>query len=129
MLATGWMVFVENTSEASIRQLIRFLVDAAYPLFSDLNPEAFYGGVLAFSAVTMMAVTSNDSSVAHLGHKTWGWLHRVLDYFIAIMFLFTYLGKLEQTFFWPFAAMAVAVFVLRFMDRLLKRNTRSARGV
>lgn len=182
IVATGWMVLVESASEASIRQLIRFSVDVAYPLFflsfcasalyglfpsevtryllrnrrytglsfsalflwhgaliytlAQLHPEPFfseltaatlYGGAPIFFAVAVMAATSNDASMARLGRKAWGRLHRVLGYLIAIMFLLTFLGKLDQIFFWPFAAMALAVFVLRVASSLLMRNTRNAR--
>jgi len=37
----------------------------------------------------------------------------VLGYLIATVFLATYLGKLDQLFFWPYAVAAVVVFGLR----------------
>jgi len=83
------------------------------PFFSQLTDELLYGGLLTFSLVALMAVTSNDFSVKHLGRKAWSRLHKLLGYFVAIMFLLTYLGKLDQLFFWPYALAAVGVFVLR----------------
>jgi len=83
------------------------------PFFSQLTDALLYSGLATFSAVALMAVTSNDGSVKQLGRKNWSRLHKLLGYFIAIMFLLTYLGKLDQLFFWPYAAVAVGVFGLR----------------
>jgi len=92
------------------------------PFFSELSSAALYSGVLTFSVVALMAATSNDSSVKYLGRSVWSRLHRVLGYFVAVMFFLTYLGKLDQAFFWPFSAAALAVFVLRGMSRWLERD-------
>jgi len=83
------------------------------PFFSQLTDGLLYSGLLTFSLVALMAATSNDFSVKHLGQKAWSRLHKVLGYLIATIFLVTYLGKLDQLFFWPYALAAVGVFVLR----------------
>jgi len=96
------------------------------PFFSELSNIALYSGVLTFSVVALMAATSNDYSVKYLGRPVWSRLHKVLGYFVAVMFLLTYLGKLDQVFFWPFAAAALAVFVLRGMRGWVERNPQPA---
>jgi len=83
------------------------------PFFSQLTDVLLYSGLLTFVVVALMAITSNDFSVKQLGRKAWSRLHKVLGYFIAIMFLLTYLGKLDQPFFWPYALAAVGVFGVR----------------
>jgi len=83
--------------------------------------------VLTFSVVALMAATSNDSSVKYLGCPVWLRQHKVLGYFVAVMFLLTYLGKLDQAFFWPFSAAVLAVFVLRGMSGWVKRFPQPAR--
>jgi len=98
------------------------------PFFSQLTDELLYGGLLTFVVVALMAITSNDFSVRLLGRKAWSRLHKVSGYFIAIMFLLTYLSKLDQLFFWPYAIAAVGVFGLRLGRWFVVRQGRAGQS-
>jgi len=98
------------------------------PFFSQLTDGLLYGGLLTFSVVALMAASSNDFSVKRLGRKAWSRLHKVLGYLIATIFLVTYLGKLDQLFFWPYAIAAVGVFGLRVGRWFVVRQGRAGQG-
>jgi len=98
------------------------------PFFSQLSDELLYGGIATFGAVALMAASSNDFSVKHLGQKAWSRLHKLLGYLIATIFLVTYLGKLDQLFFWPYAAAAVGVFGVRVGWWFVVRQGRAGQG-
>jgi len=52
------------------------------------------GGGLGYVAMYAMALTSNDNAVKKLGLKRWKQIHWFGANYIAVIFAFTYVGKL-----------------------------------
>lgn len=61
----------------------------------DLSRAA--GGAVGYFALGLMMLTSNDAAVARLGPKNWKRLHRVGLWYLWIVFLMTYVGRLQGT--------------------------------
>lgn len=84
------------------------------PLLTDLTNTTIYIGIIAFSFTALMTLTSNNSAVKLLGRKLWSTLHTMGGYYLVTVFTLTYLSKLENIYFWPYALMAVSLLLLRF---------------
>ena len=70
---------------------------ALYRVSSDfkgsLNAVTLVGGGIAYAFTAAMALTSNDASVAALGHERWRRLHTVGGWYIWIIFAQSYLPR------------------------------------
>ena len=62
------------------------------------NPDidTLAGGGLAYLAMYIMALTSNDNAVRKIGFKRWKLIHKVGANYIAFIFAFTYLGRVTR---------------------------------
>ena len=62
------------------------------------NPDTITlaGGGLAYVAMYAMAFTSNDKAVKKIGFKKWKLIHQIGTNYIAVIFAFTYLGRLTN---------------------------------
>jgi len=92
---------------------------------SGLTPDSLtvLGGGLAYVAMYVMALTSNDKAVKKLGLKRWKLIHKLGAYYIAFIFAYTYLGRLtgEQNSSVEFSllfSIIIAAFALRVLHFL-----------
>ncbi len=53
------------------------------------------GGGIVYVFVALMALTSNDAAVRILGPRRWSLLHATGGYMIALVFAYSYFGRLE----------------------------------
>lgn len=78
----------------ALAHFIHLAALTAYFIVSAENPGtvAIIGGGLAYIFIALMAVTSNNAAVRHLG-RNWKRLHTVGGWYIWLIFLNSYLGR------------------------------------
>jgi methionine sulfoxide reductase heme-binding subunit len=86
------------------------------------NLVTLAGGGVAYLAMYLMALTSNDWSVRRLG-KNWGRLHTFGAYWIWGIFSFTYGTRVAsgKLFFLPELVLALAALTLRLLPQSARR--------
>ena len=91
------------------------------------------GGGLGYVAMYAMALTSNDNAVKKLGFKRWKQIHWFGANYIAVIFAYTYVGKLldgqpngsdyDYLTFTLMVCMIFMVFILRLIYFLKSKNS------
>ena len=91
------------------------------------------GGGLGYVAIYAMALTSNDNAVKKLGFKRWKQIHWFGANYIAVIFAYTYVGKLldgqpngsdyDYLTFTLMVCMIFMVFILRLIYFLKSKNS------
>ena len=91
------------------------------------------GGGLGYVAIYAMALTSNDNAVKKLGFKRWKQIHWFGANYIAVIFAYTYVGKLldgqpngsdyDYLTFTLMVGMIFMVFILRIGYFLKSKNS------
>ncbi len=91
------------------------------------------GGGLGYVAMYAMALTSNDNAVKKLGLKRWKQIHWFGANYIAVIFAFTYVGKLlngqlngsdyDYLTFTLMVGIIFMVFILRLIYFLKSKNS------
>ena len=86
------------------------------------------GGGLGYVAVYAMALTSNDNAVKKLGLKRWKQIHWLGANYIAVIFAFTYVGRLLEGRLSAsksglLAGIIFMVFILRVIHYLKSKNS------
>ncbi len=67
---------------------------AAMAMGTERSLVTIVGGGLGYAFIAAMTVTSNDASVRAMGPKAWKLLHQVGGWYVLVIFLNSYLGRL-----------------------------------
>jgi len=107
-----------------------FVHGGAIVALAVVNPEYFHvhtnvvinvGGGLAYVLIAAMVATSFDRTAAWLGPKWWRRLHVTGNYFVWLIFTLNFVGlTVQDVSYWPFAAYALAILVVRLLG--IKRS-------
>ncbi len=93
------------------------------PFVDGLNAFVLVGGGLGYALMFAMAATSNDASVRRLGVRRWRMLHTVGGWYLWVIFLQSYLGRvLVDPTHAPYAVLLFAVLGVRVARRLRERG-------
>ena len=101
------------------------------PFVSELDALTIGGGGLAYLLLAAMMATSFDRPAAWLGRKRWKRLHTVGSYWLWVIFLQSYVGRvvfLGGFFHLLFALLLVGVFGLRMWARFSSRSGAAAQA-
>jgi sulfoxide reductase heme-binding subunit YedZ len=71
-----------------------FFLTAIFVFDAERNIVTFIGGGLGYAFIAAMALTSNNTAVRALGPKRWKLLHQIGGWYVLLIFLNSYLGRL-----------------------------------
>jgi methionine sulfoxide reductase heme-binding subunit len=91
-------------------------------LFASLtNPFIIISGSIVYLFIAAMTATSFDRTAAMLGPRAWRLLHTIGGYYILLTFANAFGRRaMQDSFYLPFAALAVLVLAIRVFDRFVK---------
>ena len=119
----------------ALAHTIHLVALTSFFIVMEENPDivTLIGGGLGYVAMYAMALTSNDNAVKKLGLKRWKQIHWFGANYIAVIFAFTYVGKLlngqlngsdyDYLTFALIVGTIFMVFVLRIGYFLKSKNT------
>src|SRR5262245_52112675 len=85
------------------------------------NPVIIISGSIVYLFIAAMTATSFDRTAAMLGPRAWRLLHTIGGYYILLTFANAFGRRaIQDSFYLPFAALAVLVLAIRVFDRFAK---------
>ena len=90
-----------------------------HPVFNMAPSTSLMAGGMAYLFVVLMLLTSFETFAKHLSRKNWKLLHTIGGYWIWVIFLSTYVKKVEEVGveFLPFVLVLLTVFFLRIFKK------------
>lgn len=90
-----------------------------HPVFTSADTTSLMAGGMAYVFVTLMLLTSFETFAKYLSRKNWKLLHTIGGYWIWVIFLSTYVKKVQNVgvAFLPFVLILLTVFALRIFKK------------
>jgi hypothetical protein len=102
--------------------LIALLATSAPASFrARLSASTLYGGGLGYVLTALMTATSFDRSAAWIGRKAWRVLHTTGVYFLMVIFIASYAGRVATPRYGAFVALIALAFGLRIAAAVRRR--------